>query len=166
MEGLEDCDDEELGLVSGSLLVVSGSKAEARGGDVGGVGLPERGADQPESAVEEQEVTNEAKFYDDVIGAQIPEIVDVAASSGGDLGIDALRTKPKFGDVSSRLLVVSCLKEEAGGSDVGVGAMASAGDCGAGGGGWTGAAGAEDFQWGEEAGAEGEGAQNQRTEGG
>ena len=130
LEGLEDCDDEELGLVSGSLLVVSGSKAEARGGDVGGVGLPERGADQPESAVEEQEVTNEAKFYDDVIGAQIPEIVDVAASAGGDLGIDALRTKPKWDEVSCQLLVVSCLKEKRAGASWG-GGDGFRGDCGA-----------------------------------
>ena len=64
--------------------------------------------DQPGIAAEGPSVTNEAKFYDDVIRAQIPEIVDVAASSGGDLGIDALRTKPNFLDVRSPLLVVSC----------------------------------------------------------
>ena len=93
--------------------------------------VTERDVDHPGIAAERPNVTNEAKFYDDVIGAQIPEIVDVAASSGGDLGIDALRTKPKSADVSSRLLVVSCLKEEAGGGDVGVGAMTSGGDCGA-----------------------------------
>ena len=42
-----------------------------------------------------------------MIETQIPEIVDVAASSGGDLGIDALRTKPKFLDVRSSSSVVS-----------------------------------------------------------
>ena len=87
--------------------------------------------------LEEQKVTNEAKFYDDMIEAQIPEIVDVAASSGGDLGIDALRTKPDSGEVSGQLLdrvssqlsVVSCSERSGGG--VGGRAMASEGDPGA-----------------------------------
>ena len=95
LEPFDDSDDEEMEGVSGQLLVVSGLE-RARGGDC--VGLPERGVDRPGCAAEEQKVTNEAKFYDDVIGPQIPENVEVVADSGGDLGIDALRTKPKFGD--------------------------------------------------------------------
>ena len=132
----DDSDDEEIGGVSGQWSVVSGLGERRTGGRR--PGDLDRGIERAVCAAEGAKVTNEAKFYDDVIGAQIPEIVDVVADPGGDLGIDALRTKPKFGEVSGQLLdgvsgqlgsVVSRSEESGGGG--GATAMASGGDCGA-----------------------------------
>ena len=45
--------------------------------------------------------------------------IEVTADSGFDPGLDTVRTKPELEEDSSQLLVVSCLKTEAGGGDVG-----------------------------------------------
>ena len=100
--------------VSGQLLVVS--CLEDSGADC--VALPGLDVDQPECGGRRQNVTNEAKFCDDVFNTENKGDIEVTADSGGDSGLDTGRTKPELEVDSSQLLVVSCLKTEAGGGDV------------------------------------------------
>ena len=112
---LEEVSSQLSGGVSSRLLVVSCS--DEAGAER--VALPGLEVEQPTSAAQGRNLTNEAKFCDDVFNTENKGDLEVTANSGFDSGLDTGRTKPELEEDSSQLLVVSCLKTEAGGGDVG-----------------------------------------------